>query len=871
MKRFATWGLLLLSALGAWAQRLPDTAVPSHYRLKFTPDLQAARFAGSETIDLEIRKPTNVITLNAVDIDFKKVEITSGGTTQIGKAASDPEAEMATLTFDKPLPAGPATLRIEFTGILNDQLRGFYLSKTENRNYAVTQMEPTDARRAFPSFDEPAMKATFDISLVIDKGDTAISNGRIIQDVPGPGADKHTLIFSTTPKMSTYLVAMAVGDFTCIEGSADEIPIRVCDIPGREKLLGFALHAAEENLKYFDRYYAIKYPYGKLDIIAFPDFSAGAMENTAAITYREVLLALDPERASVRSQKVVADVLSHEMAHQWFGDLVTAKWWDDIWLNEGFATWMSPKPLKSWSPQWHVEMDEVGDNAQAMATDSLRYTRAIRNPANNTAEITQQFDAIAYQKGAAVLRMVESYVGEQAFRNGVNEYLKAHAYGNATSEDFWNAQTRVSGKPVDKVMRSFVIQPGVPVVNVTSKCEGGNTNVTLSQERFAYDPAVVQASQDALWEIPVCLRAPGGAPACEVMTSKQQTRTLKGCAPYVYGNADARGYYRTGYDSATLQKIAQTAEKDLKPTEREQLALDAWAMVRSGRSNVDDFLAMAGELQGEREFGVLHTLDRDLEFIADHLVTDADRAQYQAWVRELLHPVAEELGYQPAANDDDNTKELRASVLFALGYAGNDPKVVKLAQEITAQGLRGEDTDPSLFPGMVRIAAMHGDAALYDAMSKKVKNSKLPPQEFYTWWGGLTAFRDPGLLRRTLDLVKTPEVRNQDAPQVIGAIWANPAGDRLGWDYFKSNWPELKPKLATYSYGEMAGEASSFCDAGLRDEVQQFFSREFPQAKRGLDRTLERIDDCVRLRRQQEPRLASFLKQKKGTTTAGAQ
>ncbi len=865
MKNLLFWALVVFSATCLWGQRLPDTVAPSHYQLTFTPDLQAAKFGGSEIIDIQVRKPTNTIVLNAVDIDFRTVEITSGGVTQQGKATSDPKTEMATLSFPKPVAAGPAKLHIEYTGTLNDQLRGFYLSKTEKRNYAVTQMEPTDARRAFPSFDEPAMKATFDIKLIIDKGDTAISNGKIVKDEPGPGADQHTLTFSRSPKMSTYLVAMAVGDFKCIEGRQDNTPIRICDVPGREHLLTYALEATKANLKYFNQYYTIKYPYEKLDVIAFPDFSAGAMENVAAITYREVLLAIDDQHASVGTHKLVADVLSHEMAHQWFGDLVTAKWWDDIWLNEGFATWMSPKPLKAWRPDWHVEMDEVNDNAKAMNSDSLQTSRAIRQPANNTAEISQQFDAIAYEKGAAVLRMVEAYVGEETFRKGVNLYLSEHVEGNATSEDFWNTQTRVSKKPVDKIMTSFVTQPGVPVVSVASKCEGGNTRVTLTQERFAYNMDSVKQARE-VWQIPTCLKAPGQAAKCQLMTQKQQTFTLKGCAPYVYANADARGYYRSSYDSATLGKMAATLEKDLNGAERAQLVNDAWAMARSGRSNVEDFLGMAKGLQGEREYGVMAALEADLRFISDYLVSDADRPQYEAWVRSLLRPMAEEVGYRTQPDDSDARKQFRAILLFALGYSGRDPKVLEVAREMTAAGLeRGASVDPSLFGNMVEVAAMYGDAQLYDKISAKLKDNRLTPNEYYKWAYALTEFRDPKLLARTLEYISGPEVRNQDAPGMIEEVWANPVGRQLGWDYFKKNWQTLKPKLATYGYGEMASYASLFCDVEMRDDVNTFFTQNSPEAKRVLGRTIERIDNCARFRQQQEQRLAAWLRQNSGT------
>jgi len=866
MNKVLLWAMIVVAATGAWAQRLPDTVLPNHYSLTFEPDLAKATFGGAERIDIQVLKPTKTIVLNAVDLTIDMALVTAGGTTQNATVSLQPEKEMATLTVPNEIPAGAAQIDIKFHGILNDQLRGFYLSKTKERNYAVTQFEPTDARRAFPSFDEPAMKATFDIRLMIDQGDTAISNGRIVNDEadrPQPG--KHTLTFSTTPKMSTYLVAMAVGDFTCIEGSQDEVPIRVCDVPGREHLLTFALESAKANLKYFNQYYAIKYPFGKLDIIAFPDFSAGAMENTAAITYREVLLAIDEKRASVPLRKEIADVMSHEMAHQWFGDLVTMQWWDDVWLNEGFASWMSPKPLKAWKPEWRVEMDEVKSNAKAMNLDSLASTRAIRNPAGNTVEITQQFDAIAYEKSAAVLRMIEAYLGEETFRNGVNLYLKEHAYGNATSEDFWNALTRASKKPVDKVMSSFVVQPGVPVVNVSSKCEAGNTRVTLEQERFTYDPAAAAESKAQVWQVPVCLKAPGGAPRCELMTQKQQTLTLKGCVPYVYGNADARGYYRSGYDSATLRRMSATLEKDLSPAERAQLVIDAWAAVRAGRGNVEDFLAMAQGLQGEQDYAVMSLLGSNLRYISDYLVTEADRPQYEAWVRNLLRPTAEEIGFRTTTGDSDDRKQLRATVLYTLGYAGRDPRVLAVARQMTEAALnQAEEVDPSMFANMTEVAAMYGDSALYNKIAAKVKDERLTPNEFYTWVYALTEFRDPKLLARTLQYIAGPEVRNQDAGLMIGAIWENPAGMQSGWEFVKANWPQLKSKFATYSYGEMAAYAGGFCDVRMREEVNSFFTANAPEARRSLKRTLEKIDNCVRLRQQQEPRLAVWLKQNSG-------
>ncbi len=379
-------------------------------------------------------------------------------------------------------------MHIKYTGHLNDKLRGFYLSTYKGKKYEVSQMESTDARVAFPSFDEPAYKATFDITAIVDKGDTAISNGEVVSDTPGPG-DKHTIKFSTSPKMSSYLVALTVGDWKCVSDHTDGVKVSVCTVPGKENLAQFPLEASKAFLHYYDSYYGIKYPLPKLDNIAVPDFQAGAMENWGAIIYRETALLIDDKTASVGAKQGVAETIAHEMAHQWFGDLVTMAWWDDIWLNEGFATWMTPHPIDA------VEAGLDGSArtwsrtpTASLGGDSVQNTRPIHQEAETRGEIEQLFDGIAYGKSAAVLHMLESYLGPETFRAGVNLYLKEHAYGNATAADFWSAMARASKKPIDQIMPTFVMQPGAPYVDVEAKCEGGNTTLKLSQKRYFDNP-----------------------------------------------------------------------------------------------------------------------------------------------------------------------------------------------------------------------------------------------------------------------------------------------------------------------------------------------------------------------------------------------
>ena len=852
---------VLSSYYFAAAQRLPEVASPENYKLTFSPNLEKATFDGEETISVRVSKPTSEITLNAVDIDFHEVTVTAGGNTQTAKVTPQKENEMVVLSVEKALAPGSATIHIRYSGILNDEMRGFYIGKDDHgRKYAATQFESTDARRAFPSFDEPAYKATFDITAIADKGQVAISNQKIVSDTPGPG-ERHTVHFATTAKMSSYLAALVVGNFEYIEGEADGIPIRVYSTPGKKDMGQFALASAEHVLSYYDKYFNIKYPYGKLDLIGLPDFSAGAMENTGCITFREVILLIDEKHGSAELKKEIASVIAHEMAHQWFGDLVTMRWWDDIWLNEGFATWMSSKPLEAWKPEWNFKQDDVRID-WTLNIDSLANTRPIHQAANTPAQIQELFDGIAYGKTAAVLRMLESYLGEETFRAGVNAYIDRHQYANATADDFWGAQAKTSKKPVDEIMPTFVKQAGVPIINVKSQCSGNSTTVTLDQRRYFYDRAKFQAPNEELWQVPICLKgsAGEGAPQCELLTKKQGTFTLPGCSTWVLANAGATGYYRVGYEPAAVRALASDAESKLSPEERIALQSDIWASVRVGREPVGDYLALAQGLSSDRNRAVIEDMLGRLNYVGEYLVSESDREAYRVWLRQYLTPILKDVGWEPKAGESDEQKTLRAQVFIALGYDARDPMALAEARKIADKALDNPaSVDRELAGAAIRLAALTGDQAFYDKLLATLKNAK-SPEEYYMALFALPQFVDPNLLQQTLNYAISPEVRSQDALQLIGSVMQNPAGEKIAWDFVLAHWSAVQKAGGPFASAEIVGATGTFCDANMRDQVAQFYAaHKIEAAERTYRQSIERINNCVELKSQQEPQLATWL------------
>jgi len=856
-------GLVLFFASVCAAQRLPELAVPENYKLTFAPDFAKNNFTGDETIRVRVLKRTSEIVLNAAEIDFHVATITSGGGAQKAQVTLDKDKQTATLTVGKAIETGTATIEIRYTGILNDELRGFYIGKdSDGRKYAATQFEATDARRAFPSFDEPAYKATFDVTVIADQGMTVISNTKVASDTRGPGGGKHTVHFATTPKMSSYLVAMVVGNFEYVEGSADGIPIRVYASPGKKGLGAFALDAAENIMRYYNQYFGIKYPYGKLDLIGLADFSAGAMENTGCITFREVGLLLDDKQAGLNLKKYVASVVAHEMAHQWFGDLVTMQWWDDIWLNEGFATWMSSKPLEAWKPEWNQELEDLHETNDAMNADSLVNTHPIHQRAETPEEIVELADDISYGKTAAVLRMLEAFLGPETFRNGVNAYLKQHAYGNATSSDFWNAQAQVSKKPVDKIMPMFVEQPGVPLVSVKAACSGNSATVALTQQRYFLDRTLFNAGSAEVWQIPICLKGSktAGEEKCELLTKKEQALNLTGCSPWFFANAGAKGFYRSSYETDAVRALARDAESALTPAERMMLLSDVWASVRVNREPIGDYLAVAQGLQADRTSEVLEELVGQLDYLGDYVVNDADRESYDLWVRQLLAPAAKSVGWEAEPGERDDQKSLRAHLMHALGYTARDPKVEAVAGKLTDQAMQDPSSvDRELFSEALRVAASNGDAALYDAVLAHLKAAKTPEEQFI-YRQALSLFSDPKLVARTLDYAISPEVRSQDSLLVIARVMRNPAGAKIAWDFVRAHWGEIENLGGAFGAGTIVGATSSFCDAGMRDEVKDFFgTHHAPGSERTLKQSLESVNSCVDLKTEQLNQLASWL------------
>ena len=852
---------------------LPSNVKPSKYRLTLQPDLETFTFKGEQTIDIEIVVPTARISLNAAELEIGGATLRrNGASTPVRSLSLDADTETATLDFGETLSPGPAQLDMQFTGILNDRLVGFYRSEYQDaegqtRHLATTQFEATDARRAFPCWDEPARKAVFDVTLVFADGFQAVSNTPIVEDTrPSPGM--RFVRFGETPVMSTYLLAFVVGDLVSVQAeAADGTKVGVWTTRGKENQAGFALDTSVKLLGYFNEYFSIPYPLPKLDHVAIPDFAAGAMENWGCVTYRETALLVDPENSSAGTRQRVAEVVAHEMAHMWFGDLVTMEWWDDLWLNESFASWMGTKAVDWLFPDWEMWTQFVNmDTNRALSLDGLKNSHPIEQEVKNPAEVSQLFDAISYSKGGSVLRMLEHFLGPEVFRGGLYRYLKGHEYGNARTQDLWAALEEESGLPVTSIMDSWVKQMGYPVLEVEADRGADNVQISLSQERFVYDrPLGDEEPNTEVWRVPVTVSAPGAVAVSTVMESKEALLTLPAARPaedWYKVNADQTGFYRVNYTGEDWQRLAPAVgARELPATDRLGIQNDAYALSRAGLLPITQFLELAGSYSGETDASVWSDLASNLRDIEQLIAGEPVHPTYQRFGRELFGPAARRAGWTPRPEDGHLDSLLRSTVL---GQSGSyqDEETLGQAGDLFRQYLENPDAvHPDLRGVVFSLAAQAGDRATYDQLWDLEERTSLQEEKIRLLLA-TSRFQDVGLLNETLERALSSRVRSQDTITVVGSVAANPRGRQPAWEFVKNNWAEFDRRYSGGGFGLMrlVSICSSFTTDEQRADVENFFTEHpAPAAERTIRQALERVRLNIRWLEHNRPALNDWF------------
>ena len=842
--------------------RLPRTAVPTRYDIRLEPDLTTLTFRGAETVTLTVAEPVREIVLNAVDLAVDEAAIDGDGGAQRADVALDETAERCRLTFARPVTAGTRRLTLGFRGTLNDKLRGFYRSVYKDpsgvsRTMAATQFEATDARRAFPCWDEPDFKAVFALTVAIDPALTAVSNTRIVSERSEGG--RKVVTFADTIRMSTYLMALVVGELEATEPvMVGRTPLRVWCVPGKRRLAAFGQRVGAASLAFFEDYYGLPYPGDKLDLLAIPDFAAGAMENLGAITFRETALLVDESAAAHAELERIADVVAHENAHMWFGDLVTMRWWNGIWLNEAFATFMEMLAVDAWKPEWRRWTTFGVSRAAALSVDGLHSTRPIEFPVRAPREADAMFDVLTYEKGASVLRMLEQYLGAEVFRQGVRQYLDRHRFDNADTVDLWDALGRASSQPIPAVMDGWIFKPGYPLVSVRRDTGG---HLVLAQQRFTYLPEPLPpaaAAPETRWQIPVQYRLAAGGTE-RVLLSGAETRVR---APErleaVVVNAGGHGFYRVRYAPDLLDALLARLDT-LAAIERFNLVNDAWAVAVAGLAGLTGYLDLTARFRGEGDRNVWSILLASFG-VLNRVIGDADRPRLEALVRDRATAAFQALGWTPRPDEDELARQLRGDLVRALGVLGSDPAVQARAAERYEAALADPGAvDPNVLPALIAVVAHTGDARRYEEFSERFR-SATTPQEEQRYLYALTAFRQRELVLQTLERTINGEIRTQDAPFVVRALLMTVHAREAAWEFVKTHWDTMDRLYPKHGLRRMAEGVIGLVTPELEADVHGFFrDRTIDLGGKILEQYLEQLRIGVTLRAREGAALSAYV------------
>lgn len=830
------------------AYRLPTHALPTRYDIEIDARLGREDFHGKVAIQLDIIQSRTSIELHAVELELSNARLTVDGKTLEGRIKQDADRGMAEINFGEALPTGPASLELAFAGTVSKSLDGLYLAKDGPEQCLCTQCEEAAARSIFPCFDEPTFKAQFAWKVTTAADVTVLANGPLVSVEDAADAGSKTWTFAPTKKMSSYLIALVIGDVASAqEETVNGTPIRVFALRGKEGLGEFAHNFTKRLLPWYEDYFDAPYHFDKYDQVAVPGFAAGAMENSGLVLFRQALLLSNPQTSSWNAEKAVAHVVAHEFAHMWFGNLVTMKWWDDLWLNEAFAEWMSYKAINALSPEYEVWNDSQGGRIAAMSSDALESTHPIYNKVETPADAAEMFDVITYQKGCAVMRMLESFLGEDAFRAGMRTYMKEFGEGNAGGPDLWRHMEAAAGHPVTEIMTSWVAQGGYPIVGVSLD----GSALKLSQHRFFSSPNA-SADNTQLWHVPLIIRYEDDAGTHQVrhLLSEREGRAdlaLHGGLKWAYVNADEIGFYRQHLDEDLLNRLLANRDK-LTPLEQMGLLSDQWAVIRNGTESMTRFLDVESAMIGADNYnvlgmvvGYLYNLERLLEDAGDERATN----NFRAWVDASFKDRLAQLSYEPKAGESQNDAQSRVSVIAAMTLLAHNKEAQSRAREWADKEAQDPTSvDPNLAGLYISASAEAGDAARFSKyvdIYRQRQSSGSSPQERDRYLYSFASFQQPELVGQTLRLMEDRTIPQEGVMPMLRNMLGQRHSQGQAWDFMRSHWDYVLT-LGTLSIPSLVS-ASGNLPASRRAEMVAFYDKNLNgMAEQSYARALETMD-----------------------------
>jgi puromycin-sensitive aminopeptidase len=844
--------------------RLPDAVRPRLYEIRLNVIPGEKRFWGNVTIDVMVEKPVDAILLHALELEIERAEVKRDKSSIEAHVTTDSESETITLNLPEKIPSGEARLVIRFSGTLNRQLRGLYEVLAHQETYAFTQFEATDARRMIPCFDEPAMKARFRLTVTLPAHLIALSNMPATDEkIEG---ERKTITFDETPRMSTYLLALAVARLEEKSILVARTRVSVWTVPGQRHLGEFALKVTSEVLPLLNDYFDLPYPYPKLDLVSVPDFAMGAMENWGAIFFRDSTLLLNEAHASASTKRDVANTITHEIVHQWFGNLVTMAWWNDLWLNESFATWLACKIVDQWHPEWNSWVEFQQQKQVPLAIDALENTRPIRTEVTSSAQIEEMFDPLSYEKGAACLRMIEQFLGEGPFREGIRRYMKKYPFQNATENDLWSELDAASNQPISAIAQDWFTKPGFPLVTVFPSGPDFR-NITVEQRRFRAK-GTMKEETPTTWTIPFIVKYWESGKSHRyrgILKDRTMDVTLpgSGTVDWIYLNAGEGGFFRTQYDPKLRGALEPVAAKRLLPAERIGFLNHLWALSLSGDCSIADFMEAQNHFKGDPTRVVVEAMASYLETLSDQMVLPSDRPRFEVLVQNLFSPLWKILGWDPKPGEDDETRLARASALWALGaLAQNEDILSELPRRLTLYWGKSSALDPNLATVVLRLCVRTDGGSLLDRYVEKFRSAP-NPEERDRYLVALGDYKKPNLANKFLEIALSEVVRAQDVWRPVRYLLANPHVQGETWGFVKDNWDALKKKGGVVAAQRIIQGTRSLWRPEWREEVEAFFNQpanKVAAAERALAQTLEFIEIGIRFKERQQEALSNWLK-----------